>query len=198
MVGAGKLGRRMAPTEETPLPPVDGSDEHPRSRVGVILGLSAVAALMAAWIYMLFIYDPGLKIDELPDREFPTRAEVVCTEARAALAELPLAQTATDAEERADTVDRSNVILTDMLDSLEDLRSAVPDEGDRRAVGLWIEDWRAYVVDRREYVDNLRRDDEARFLESVKGTTRRGITLGINHFAEINRMPSCATPGDLS
>ena len=45
--------------------------------------LLAVAVLLGSWIYVLFFYDPGLLIDELADRTFPTAAEQVCAAAKA-------------------------------------------------------------------------------------------------------------------
>jgi hypothetical protein len=196
-------------------PPVPGgydsdSDQPSRSRVALVATLLAVAVLLGGWIYVLFVYDPGLMIDELADPAFPNAAEEVCASAQAQLAELPPASSAASADERADVVARSNVILADMLAGLRPLVPALPDPGTVDAAELdeqrkvsdgiteWIDDWQTYLGNRREYVENLRVDDDARFLESTKGSDTKGISRAINSFAQVNRMDSCTTPADLS
>ena len=62
----------------------------------------------------------------------------------------------------------------------------------------WLDDWTTYIGNRQRYVENLRVDDEARFLETTKGSDTKGITRAINSFAQVNRMDSCETPADLS
>ncbi|MEI2700204.1 MAG: hypothetical protein V9E94_18420 [Microthrixaceae bacterium] len=47
-------------------------------------------------------------------------------------------------------------------------------------------------------MEELRIDDDARFLETVKGSDTKGISRAINSFAQVNRMESCMTPGDVS
>jgi hypothetical protein len=182
-------------------PPVPSGSEDPdapsRSRLALVATLAAVAVLLGGWVYVLFIYDPGLMIDELADRTFPTQAEQICAVAKEQLAELPPAELAASASERADVVARTNVILTDMV---RDLRPLAPTEPPNAAKGVneWLDDWLAYIGDRERYVDNLRVDDEARFLEQTKGSDTKGISRAINSFAQVNRMDSCTTPADLS
>lgn len=179
-------------------PPTDDPDtERSNSRLGLTVTLIAVGALVAGWIYVLFIYNPGLLIDELEDRTFPDAAEQVCAGAQAQLAQLPPASAARSAAERADAVERSNVVLTRMVG---DLRDIAPTDDSQASTGInnWLDDWQVYIGNRREYVDNLRVDDEARFLEDSKGAPTKGITRAIDGFAQVNRMTSCETPGDLS
>lgn len=183
-------------------PPVPGGhdqdpDLHSRSRVALVATLVAVSVLLGGWIYVLFIYDPGLMIDELADRTFPTHAEQVCAAAKAELADLPTADLATSASERADVVARSNTILAAMV---TDLRPLAPTEPEQVADGVneWLDDWSTYIGNRQDYVENLRLDDDARFLESTKGSDTKGITRAINSFAQVNQMESCETPADLS
>ena len=68
----------------------------------------------------------------------------------------------------------------------------------RDGVSEWLDDWSTYIQDRQSYAERLQVDDQARFLETTKGSDTRGITRAINAFAEVNRMDSCVTPGDLS
>ncbi len=204
----------MTPLDDAPpsgAGPEDEEDGAPRRKGLFALGVVAILALLGAWIYTLFIYDPGLLIDELEDRTFPRAAERVCAAAVARLEALPPAQTARNARERAATVADSNEILGAMLDDLEPLVPAGPQVEGRRltdeereqrsisnGVKEWLGDWRAYLQDREEYADRLMTDDEARFLESPKSGTNRQISSAIDAFAEVNRMSSCTTPGDVS
>lgn len=190
-------------TSMSALPPTEptSAQESPplsqRIRIGLVVTALFVTALVSGWVYVLFIYDPGLMIDEIGDRSFPTAAERICADTRAQLDELPPANLATGPDDRADTVEVSNGLLVEMVDELRPLTPDGPPEV-RAGVQEWLDDWVTYIGDRQQYVDNLRADDEARFLESTKGAPNRGITRAINGFAEVNRMESCATPGDLS
>jgi hypothetical protein len=187
------------PTSAPELAPDPSGLEHDdrsplRRRIALSLaGLFAVATF-GVWIYAFFFYDPGLMIDELADRTFPTRAEQVCAAARGRLEQLPPSETAADAEARAATVEQANAILTQMVGQLEPL---VP-QGQgliTKGVEEWISDWRTFIQDRTEYVNGLRKDPDTRFSESRKAN--RQISLAIDSFAQVNRMDSCATPGDV-
>lgn len=190
------------PTIQAPQPDLDGP--APRRRVAMILTLIAVLALVVSWVYVLFIYDPGLLIDELPDRTFPEAAEEVCARAVADYSQLPLANESDSADDRAETLAASNVIFARMLDELRplvsDAQALYTGDQARYAVGIneWAGDWSTYLVDRQEYVERLRVDDDARFLETAKGSDTKGITRAINSFAQVNSMTSCVTPGDVS
>ncbi len=183
------------------------ADSEPMAgrRIALFFTLAAVLALVGGWIYILFIYDPGLMIDELPDRTFPTAAEQVCAAAVAEYSELPLANESDTAEDRADTIETSNEIFARMVDELRPLAADAADvytgeDEQRYADGIadWVDDWGTYLGDREEYVENLRADDDARFLETAKGSDTKGITRAINSFAQVNKMMSCVTPGDVS
>jgi hypothetical protein len=187
----------MSRPDPTPTQPLvdESSERSPRWLFG--LGMLTILALLGAWVYVLFIYDPGLMIDELADRRFPLAAEEVCAAAVDELQELPPAASAATAVERAETVEVSNAILTSMIDDLEPLAPQEP-ANVRDGVEEWLGDWRTYISDRQAYAANLREDADARFLESRKGLDGRAITRAIDGFAQVNRMPSCATPDDVS
>jgi len=203
--GDGKLGPGMTTSTDSPMPgPPDDAprfaideSEPPRRSVAFAITLAAVTVLIGAWVYVLFIYDPGLMIDELADKTFPTQAEQVCAATVEQLSLLPMAQLATSADDRAETVTRSNVLLRDMV---ERLRPLAPTQPPKVAAGVneWIDDWETYLGDREQYAESLAADPETRFLETTKGTSTKGITRAINGFAEVNEMTSCVTPGDLS
>lgn len=182
---------------ERPAGPDHDPDEAPRRRLALWATLAGVAVLISGWVYVLFVYDPGLMIDELADPTFPTAAEQVCARHVAELEALPRAEQASSADDRAATVARSNVVLRSMITELRPLVPAGPTDV-RDGLDEWLDDWTTYIEDRQDYVERLEVDDEARFLETTKGSDTRGITRAINAFAQVNRMDSCTTPGDLS
>ena len=104
-----------------------------RRTIGWVAAGTFVVATFAMWLYAFFLFDPGLKVDELADRTFPTAAEPICAAAGARLDQLPPANTAKDALERADVVDQADEILRGMLDQL---RSVAPTGDDRVSKGI--------------------------------------------------------------
>lgn len=191
---AGTVPDSPAPT----VPDAPGLEHDDRSPLRRRIALTAAAAFtivtFVLWIYAFFIYDPGLKVDELADRTFPIAAQKVCAAAEARLETLPPANTAKDAVERADVIDSADAILTTMV---ADLKPLVPEGPDNVRTGLetWLSDWETHIGDRAAYADALRQDSDARFLETRKG--RRQVSRAIDGFAEVNRMESCSTPGDV-
>lgn len=153
-----------------------------------------MAATFGVWIYALFIYDPGLMIDELADTTFPEAAEEICHQARVEIEQLPTAEQTPTPAERADVVDQANDSLRRMT---EQLRAAVPAEQTRINDGIrqWVDDWDVFIADRQEYADDLRSDPDRRFTETLKAD--RQISRAIDAFAQVNRMESCTVPGDV-
>jgi hypothetical protein len=171
-------------------------DDRPTGRRRFWLAMAATftALTFGLYIYAFFFYDPGLLIDELPSRAFPDAAEKVCAQAQAKLEDLPISTSSRTAAERADVVDQANAILRDMVAQLEPL---VPQGQGKITTGVqeWVTDWGHYVDDRQAYADGLRRDPDTRFVERRKAN--RQISLAIDSFAQVNRMDSCVTPGDV-
>ncbi len=184
------------PDVDPDLPPGLEPDRRSPRRRRITFTLAAIFTVgtFAVWIYAFFFYDPGLMIDELADRTFPKQAEQVCKAAMDRLDQLPPSNTATSATQRADTVAQANTILGGMV---TDLRPLVPQGQGRITTGVeeWVSDWQTFLHDREQYVDGLRHDPDTRFEESKKAN--RQISLAIDSFAQVNRMDSCATPGDV-
>ncbi|MCB1005675.1 MAG: hypothetical protein KDB35_15940 [Acidimicrobiales bacterium] len=153
-----------------------------------------VLGLVLLWVYALSGAARRDAPDLLDDPSFATAAEPVCAEARDALAELPPAQQAPSPEARATTLADANAVLATMVD---DLAALAPegDDRDARITALWLADWRTHLADRDRYVAAL----ESGSTEPAQFTARggRSITTTIDHFAEVNSMPSCATPLDV-
>jgi hypothetical protein len=133
-------------------------------------------------------------IDELADRTFPTAAEQICAASQSQIDALPASNTSATASDRADVVDQANVDLRRMI---EQLRAQVPADQGQVTTGVndWLNDWSTYIDDRQAYADGLRVSADTRFTESVKAN--RQISRAIDSFAQVNRMTSCMTPGDV-
>lgn len=147
------------------------SEQTPNStlrRLGWVAALTFAVAMMAAWIYGLFIYDPGLLVDELEDQTFPNAAEQICAEYIAVVEALPRAESTDDPLERSDVITQANAQLIAMVAALRAELDSVP-EDDREGVEEWIDDWVVHIEDRQEHADELRTDPSSRFSESVKG-----------------------------
>ncbi|MFM7068953.1 MAG: hypothetical protein ACKOYM_05765, partial [Actinomycetes bacterium] len=153
-----------------------------------------VIAIIAGWVYVLFVYQPERQIDELSDRRFPIAAQRICAAAMVTVDALPAASTARTPEERGVVVAAADDTLRRMVN---DLRGVAPAGRSDEARGTreWIDDWGQHVKDRAAYANSLRRGEDARFLESTKGT--RQLSRAIDAFAQVNRMPACSTPNDV-
>lgn len=169
-------------------------DRSTGRKILLYAGITFAVVTFGVWIYALFFYDPGLMIDELGDRTFPRRAEEICHQARRKIEKLPTAEQTTDPVERAAVIDEANEALRTMTGELAEV---VPQGQGRVTVGIgeWIEDWNVFIGDRQAYADQLREDADARFTETSK--SNRQISRAIDAFAQVNRMESCAVPGDV-
>ena len=178
------------------LEPPDGARPEHSTRRKLVLMLVAIFTIgsFAMWIYILFIYDPGLLIDELPDKTFPTQAEEICAAAVSQVELLPRAETAADNVERAEVVAEANTYLAAMLAELRPL-APTEDPVSAEAVNEWLDDWEIHLQDRTEYAERLSNDPTARFTESPKA--EKQISRAIDSYAEVNSMVSCSTPGDV-
>jgi hypothetical protein len=179
--------------------PAGAEARPPRSRPVLRALLVVVLGLLAAmWIYAFF-FAPKEGVNRIGDREWSARAELRCADAKEQLVALADMRTIEDVGEgalveKAAIVDKTNVILTAMLD---DLAAVAPtDEKGQEIIPLWLDDYRTYVADRRVYADQLRAGENVAFAENaVEGSP---ITGFINDVARQNDMPSCQAPVDLS
>jgi len=171
-----------------------GSARPAHRRVGFWLAAAFTVGTFGVWVYALFLYDPGLLTDELEDRCFSAAAEPVCAAAVAEVEQLPRAETTRDPLERAEVIDRANGILGAMV---VELRRAAPTEPEvpARAVSEWLDHWEQHLGNRQDYADALRTDPSARFTEDM--LAGKQVSRAIDGFAQVNRMRSCETPGDV-
>jgi hypothetical protein len=132
--------------------------------------------------------------DALDDVAFAVAAERTCGTTTAMLDQLPQAFESQSASDRADVVTQSNDELGAMLAALR--TTMPPGERDQRMLTEWIGDWQVYLDNRTDYVDRLREDPDARLYVAEKDS--RQITVAIDRFAEVNDMPACRTPKDIT
>ena len=184
----------MASTTQFP-PHTDNGHSAPRRRRwtrGRIAVAVWIAIMIIFWLYAFFFAPKGSP-DILHDRSFAPPAEARCARALTVIHELPNANTAKSAAERADVIDRANAELRDMLATISLLPTG--DVHDTNLITLWLTDWRQYVVDRDDFSHALRSNPGATF--GVTARDGQQITRAMDAFAGRNRMPSCATPDDV-
>ena len=177
----------------------DGAPAGRSSRVGRLVVIVVVCALVSMWGYVLYLaFGPGRQppIDRLDDPAFAAAAEERCASALEDVDRLPVASASHTAAERADVLARANGAYAAMLDDLDDLAVLAPAGDQRRRATEWLADWRTYLGDREKYADALRTDPDARLLVSAKPGQGQQITGWIDEFANANRMPSCVSPTD--
>lgn len=148
---------------------------------GAILGWTLVAA------------HPDDRPDHLEDPAFATAAEPRCADAVGAIEALGLPTTADSPEERADLVDATNIILQTMVADLAAIDRPAGEEGEW--VGSWLADWTTHIGDRQRWADGLRVGEDVPFSETARGGEQ--VSRVIDHFAEVNDMPACATTHDV-
>ncbi len=162
-------------------------------RPGGIATAVFVAGSFSLWGYAFSGLAKRTPPDTLRDANFAATAEPICKAALDDVLALPRAMTAKTATERAVTLDQA----TDRLDRLVVDLSVIPTTSafDADIVAQWFDDWDRYRSDRRAYAEVLRVDSTAKFTL----TARRGedYTKTMDSMAKVNRMPSCATPGDV-
>ena len=154
--------------------------------------------ITAMWIYGLFFASKE-SINKIGDEEWAARAQSRCEISKQRLRDLAdlrrIDSVVGDAlAQRATIVERATDELQAMLD---DIVAAVPsDDKGRAIVPLWEAEYRRYILDRREYAEDLRAGDNSPFAESTFENLPLSERLGT--FARDNRMPSCVPPIDLS
>jgi hypothetical protein len=162
--------------------------------IGRIAAVMVAVGIALFWIWVFSGAPARDNPDELDDVAYVDALEQRCQELRRDLDQLPPPTETPTATERAEVIAEANELLATFVDELE---AGAPTEGDDAAsVAGWLEDWRLYLANRQDYVERLREDPDARLLldESELGDS---VDRTIQIFAEVNRIPDCATPGDV-
>lgn len=182
---------------DTPLPPDDADEtQEPlamRWSVGRVLAVVTMIGIAVFWAAIFAGLPKRTNPDYLDDRAFVERTEARCDVLLTDLRELPDGTFIDDHVERAEVLDDATDRVEEMVD---EIAADAPGGDDAVSVDGWLADWRTYVENRRDFADRLRDDPEARFLldQSLGGDS---VDKPIEVFADVNDMPSCATPGDV-
>ncbi len=188
----------MTDTVAQPAPLSPRDDEPPtrsgRRTVGRVLAVLAASTCLV-WIGAIVygaVADPH-PTGWLDDRTFPTAAEKICKRAMDDLEGFPPAHTSKSPAQRVVVIRATTARLQKML---AELRATVPDTADARWIGRWLDDWEIHIKDRLDFANRLeRRGASQEFLETEKAGTQ--ISNSLDHYAEINDMADCDTPGDV-
>ncbi len=173
----------------------DRHDEHYRPKkwaLGAGIGFFVLMAIF--WTLIFSGYFTHRNPDELYDRAWVDAAGEICAPAARTVRNLPNASTSKTPADRSALLNRGTAALEPMVDRLAAL-PAPDEESDRIVVNGFLEDWRIYLQDRRNFADALLTDPTAQPLMSeVHGGW---VSDAIDIMATINQIPDCATPDDM-
>lgn len=162
---------------------------------GRVFAALGVLAMVGFWVWAFSPLAPRGHPDELDDPSFSDAAEQQCAAVLARIeAEIPAANEARDALDRASQIERSSDLFAGLL---TDLRTMAPARTTRDGdlVHRWLDDWQTYLGDRYAYAADFRNGiDGPLSVTSIQGGQ---ITDPIDSFANANAMPSCASPTDV-
>jgi hypothetical protein len=160
--------------------------------VQLAIALAVIAGWLAIYVWTV-TGDRSDPPDRLDDPAFAAAAEPICAATRDEIDALGLPTEVSSPAERAAMVEEENGLLLAMLADIEDLPAPTGD--DSAWVEQWLADWRLHVQDRQDWADDLQRGDDHLFVESARAGEQ--VSKVVDNFAEVNDMPSCATPGDV-
>ena len=166
----------------------------PKSRTGSTVAVAALVVMAGFWIWAFSPLAPSGHPDVLHDVVFTHDAEDICARWVAEADGLPTAAEATGPEDRATQLTAATRLSAAMVDELRDRAEEVVGS-DRELVDAWLLDWRTYLDNRRDYAVTLAGGSDPPF--TVTARDGEAVTGYIDIFAEVNSMPSCATPGDV-
>lgn len=168
-----------------------------RSILTRTLALIGFGVFATFWIWALFFASKE-GVNRVEDRAWVESAQSICETAadeRTALANYTRLDEggAELIRQRADIVDEATDTLERMLNSLE----ALPLTGEKgqAIIPLWIDEYRTYLGDRRNYAAQLRESGEN--LPFYETANQIPISERLATFAADNEMPACKPPLDL-
>ncbi|MDE0668895.1 MAG: hypothetical protein OXI48_07710 [bacterium] len=166
----------------------------PKNRTGAGVAVTVLVVMAGFWIWAFSPLAPSGHPDALYDVAFTEDAEDVCAATVAAADRLPGAAEATGPEDRARQIHTSTPLFEEMVAELRAEASQVVGT-DADLLNAWLADWDTYLGDRRAYAEILAGGSDPPF--TVTARDGDAVTSYIDIFAEVNAMPSCATPEDV-
>lgn len=166
-------------------------------RVGRLSVIVACILIGAMWVYA-FVFASRESINKIDDADWTAQAQVRCEQAyeeRSALANLERVDRDDPAslEIRAGLIEQATDSLSRMIDDIEAITPT--SEKGKALVPKWIADYRTYVQDRRDYIQELREGRLPTFSESQVDSVP--ISERIGKFARENKMRACQPPIDM-
>jgi hypothetical protein len=153
----------------------------------VLFPIGAVL-FIAFWAWALFFASKE-SVNRIEDRAWAERAETICAPVKAELKRLETLADP-DIQVRADLVDQSTDLLSQMLDDI--MVTPPSDEKGQAIVPDWISDYRTLLQDRYNYAERLRAGTNVPFTETPVRNVP--ITERIDKFTIDNQMLSCSPP----
>lgn len=151
------------------------------------------------WFYA-FVFASRESINRIGDKSWMARSEASCARARAELNQLARLEEIDPTDKaalavKADIVDAATDVLERTIESLA--LDQPSDEKGRAIVPLWLDDWRTYLEDRRDFAEALRISERHPYFAE---TEVEGVPVSerLGKFARENDMRSCQPPTDLS
>ena len=166
----------------------------PKNRAGAAIAVAALLVMALFWIWAFSPLAPSGHPDVLHNVVFTHNAEDICRQTVVAADRLPSATEATGPEDRAVQIRTSTPLFAEMVGELR-VEAGEVVGSDADLVAAWLADWDTYLDDRRAYADVLAGGSDPPF--TVTARDGEGVDSYIDIFAEVNSMPSCATPGDV-
>ena len=166
----------------------------PKSRAGSTVAVAALVVMAGFWIWAFSPLAPSGHPDVLHNVVFTHDAEDICARRVAAAGLLPGAAEATGPRDRAGQIRTSTLLFQEMIAELRAEADHVVGS-DADLLDAWLVDWETYLDDRRAYAEILAGGSDPPF--TVTARDGDAVTSYIDIFAEVNAMPSCATPGDV-
>lgn len=179
-------------TRDNPGPPSYVPGGQPgrwrKSPVRRVLLYGSIVLLLAFWVWALF-FAPKEAVNKIEDTAWAARAEAICVDFDVQVRALE-AQASADLVVRADLVDESTDLLSQMVDEI--VAVTPTDEKGQAIVPDWEAEYRILLDDRYRYADQLRSGQNVPFTETAVGGVP--ITERIEKFTLDNEMPTCAPP----
>ena len=172
-----------------------------RTWVKVLLGI-LLALTASMWIYYFF-FASEQGVYQLEDETWRLQAKPICQAAqdeRAALEDTSEGYienpTLEQMQQRADIVDQATDIVEQMLNDI--VAIPVATENDQIRMGVFEENYRIILEDRRRYTASLRAGNLVAYTETVVGggpvsNVVTDFTAGVKG----NDVPECSPPGEL-
>ena len=172
-----------------------------RTWVKVLLGI-LLALTASMWIYYFF-FASEQGVYQLEDETWRLQAKPICQAAqdeRAALEDTSEGYienpTLEQMQQRADIVDQATDIVEQMLNDI--VAIPVATENDQIRMGVFEENYRIILEDRRRYTASLRAGELVAYTETVVGggpvsNVVTDFTAGVKG----NDVPECSPPGEL-